>query len=390
MQRMNPTGKHRKKRRHHGEGTVILRRDHWRRNPWVAIVPYRDESGRARRMSRSAASQEEAEEARKELVRKLRAVPARSLVTSVHDYAALWLDGQREHLAPGSWDRYRSHLEQRILPTLGTAMLADLDVAMIRAAAARWDGGTSTRQGTTIVLKAMLREAERDGLVSANPARFLRAPSERRAPTVALDVDDARKLIDAAKGERLHPLLVTTLGLALRRGEALGLRVSDVDLAAGTVRISHSLRRIPPDLRAAGEGPRRLVAPKHGSYRTLPLPGLVADALAERLDTLRSERKAARTWAPNDLVFCNPDGTPIAFSRLARWFEALCERAGLPRMRLHDLRGSAATILLAEGVDVRVVQAILGHRRIQQTAEYAKVLPRASKDAAARMGRALA
>lgn len=453
MGSVNPTGKHRKKRRHHGDGTVILRRDHWRRLPWLAVVPYLDEAGQRRKMYRSAASQEAAEEARKDLVRKLAAVPARSLVMTLHEYAADWLDGQREHLAPGSLDRYRAHLERRILPTLGSVALADLSVTRIRAAAARWDGAASTREGTTVVLKAMLREAERDGLLTANPARFLRAPRERPAPHVALDVDDARRLLAAARAKAevttddvgdgyrgpdsgdsrrraesdsgraaagisggsvrpvprvprpradpFYALLVTTLGLGLRRGEALGLRVSDVDLPAGTVRISHSLRRIPPDLRAEGEGPRRLVAPKHGSYRTLPLPGLVADALAERLAELAAERKAARTWAPNDLVFCNPDGTPIAFSRLARWFEALQDwvnhraRIGpnppptLAPLRWHDLRGSAATILLAEGVDVRVVQAILGHRRIEQTAEYAKVLPRVSREAAGKMGRAL-
>lgn len=385
----NPTGKHRKKRRHHGEGTVIERRDHWRRSTWAAVVPYRDESGRRRTMWRSAPSEEAAEELRKELVRKLAAVPAKSLVATLHDYAAEWLEGKRDMIAPSTHTSYRGHLERRILPTMGTVPLADLTVAGIRQASLRWEGAAATRATSVMLLKSILRDAERDGLLPDNPARYLKPPRIVRKPATTVDVDAARHLLETAKGERNYPALVMMLGLGLRRGEVLGLQTSMVDLKAGVVRIEGSLRPIPAEFRAEGEDWRRIVAPKHGSYRVLPLPDFVAEALRVRLEERDAERRAAKVWAGNDLVFCSPVGNPITFSVFGDWFTRLCKRAGLPRMHPHEMRHSAATILLAEGVDVRVVQAILGHKTVEQTAHYAKVLPRVSREATAKMGRAI-
>lgn len=385
----NPLGKHGRKRRHPGEGTIIKRRDVWRREPWLVGVPYTDESGRRRKMYRSASSAEEAEAVRLELVRTLARLPARSLTTTLGTWLADWLADMQTTIAPGTWDAYRTHIEKRLLPTLGHLPLASVTPAEVRAAARRWKGSASTREGTTIVLRSALLAAERDGLLETSPARFLRAPKRAAKPPAPVDVDDARLLLAAARGERLYPLLVAMLGLGLRRGEALGLRTSDVDLAAGTVRIAHSLRRIPVSYREPGEAAVRLVAPKAGSYRVLPLPPFVADALAARLAELDAERRAAKVWAPNELVFCGPDGNPVSFSRLARWFTDLLARTNLPPMRLHDLRGSTATILLAEGVDLRVVQAILGHKNIGQTAAYARVLPRVTGDASKRLQEAL-
>jgi hypothetical protein len=97
---VNPTGKHRRKRRHHGEGTVILRRDRWRARPWAAVVPYLDESGRRREMWLSAASREEAEALRK------------AEVETVREYVDAWLSTL--DVGPGTFPRYQAHVTERI------------------------------------------------------------------------------------------------------------------------------------------------------------------------------------------------------------------------------------------------------------------------------------
>lgn len=390
---VNATGKHRKKRRHHGEGTVIERRDAWRRSRFVAVVPYRDESGRPQRMWLSARStRDEAEADREEAVRGIKAGVRPELRSpALGDYLASWLDGQADRLTPGAIDRYRQHITMRLLPSLGARTLVALSAADVRAAMMRWDGGPATRGGTLTVLRAALAQAEDDRLIPHSPARNIRPPiltSHRPKP---IDVEEALRLIEAVDADPLmRPLLVTMLGLGLRRGEAIGLRTAYVDCAARTLRVEKQLRRIPPAFRAEGERSTRLTDPKADSARTIPLPEFVHTALHARIELVAAERKASKVYAANDFVFCRPNGNAVPFSSLDRAFKAALERAGLPDMRLHDLRHSTGTILLTLGVDLRVVMEILGHRNITQTLAYQRVLPKVGRDAADRLDRAMA
>jgi integrase len=127
------------------------------------------------------------------------------------------------------------------------------------------------------------------------------------------------------------------------------------------------------------------VAPKRDSGRTLPLPAFVATALKARIDERDAERKAAKVWAPNDLVFSDKHGDPVSFTSLDTWWKAALKRAELPDMRWHELRASTATILLAEGVPEMTVMAIFGHKSLEMTRRYVKVLPRMGRSAADRM-----
>jgi integrase len=382
----NPTGKHRVKRRHPGEGSVFKRTDRWRAKPWVAVVPYTDQSQRRREMWLSASSRSEADDLRKAELRKRakRTVPTEHTVGS---YVRDWL--MTSELGPWTRDRYRHHIEQRIEPTLGDVALADLTPPMVREAMTHWAGAPATRMGAFVVLRAAMRQALNDRMVEHDPTANIKAPRPGHSSPTVLDVGDARRLMDSVRGDRFAPLLIVSLGLGVRRGELLGLRSPDVDLTAGTVTIRHSLRRVPVSTRADGDEWWRLVAPKADSGRTIPLPAFVADALRERIAARDAEAKAARVYAYNDFIFCSPHGNPIAFTSLENWWTGALKRAKLPHMKWHGLRASTATILLAEGVDELTVMAILGHRNLDMTRRYVKLLPRVSRDAADRMGRAI-
>jgi integrase len=389
MTTVNPTGKHRRKRRHHGEGTVVLRSGHWRAKPWAAVVPYTDSAGRRREKWLSASSRDEADRLRREFLRTLaRGVTVEGLALTVGAHVATWL-ATRQDLSPASRDRYRHHLEARIEPTLGDVPLGVLSPGHVRAAMDAWSGSASTRSSTFVVLRSALRSAIDDRLIVDDPTRGLRSPRIVDAAPTVLDVEGAELLRAAVAGDRLAGLIDVFLGLGLRRGEALGIREVDVDLAGGLLRVSKSLRPVPRAARGEDEAHVRLVAPKAGSDRAIPLPAFVAEALRARIDALPAERRAARPYAPNGLVFCRPNGEPLAFTSVDRWFKAALVRAKLPDMRLHELRHSAATILLAEGVPERTVQAILGHQSGEMTRRYMTVLPRVSRDAADRLDRAI-
>ncbi|CCF82364.1 site-specific integrase [Nitrolancea hollandica] len=177
-------------------------------------------------------------------------------------------------------------------------------------------------------------------------------------------------MLHAAKGERLEARFTVALTLGLCQGETLGLRWQEVDLEAGDLRVREALQRV--------KGKLQLVEPKTpGSRRALPVPPSVVPALREhRRNQLEERLVAGPLWQDSGLVFTTTIGTPLDATNVVRRYRAILDRAGLPRMRYHDLRHACASLLLAQGVELRTIMEILGHSQLSTTAEvYAYVLP---------------
>jgi integrase len=382
----NATGKHRRKRRHHGEGTVVLRKDRWRARPWAAVVPYLDEQGRRREMWLSAESRAEADDLRRAELARMRKgiVPT---AETVGDYVNAWLS--TIEVGPGTWPTYRGHVTERIVPTLGLVALDRVTPAMVRSAMTRWSGAPATRAGTLRLLRAAMRQAVADRRIEHDPTAGIPYPRAKAREAVTLTAGQARHLMDTVWGERFAPILAVSLGLGVRRGEALGLRVQDIDLRAGTATIAKSLRYIAPAMRAEGEGPYRLTGTKTGETRVVPLPGFVADALRDRLEERDREKRAARVWAENEVVFCGPEGNTVPIETLYAWFGRMLVKAKLPKMRWHDMRASTITVLLDQGVDLLTIQRIVGHRDLATTRRYVGKTPTAMAAAADKLGEAM-
>jgi integrase len=176
---------------------------------------------------------------------------------------------------------------------------------------------------------------------------------------------------------RDHGLWVFLVTTGLRLGEALALRWSDVDLTEGQVTIRRAIQR----QRGAG---LVFVEPKSArSRRTVPIPRETVYVLAEQRKTNDRDRaKAGDVWQENDLLFPTPTGRPRDTAYRSISFHTALARAGLPRMRLHDLRHTAATHLLTKHVHPKVVQDLLGHSTISITLDtYSHVLPALAKEA---------
>jgi integrase len=382
----NPSGKHRPKRRHPNEGTVVLRKDRWRARPWAAVVPYLDSTGRRRQTWLSAESKSEAEALRKaEVARRDRGIVP--VEVSVAVYVSAWLETL--DVGPGTVPRYRAHLSERIGPTFGDVALGRLTPAMVRTGVRAWSGAPATRAGALRLLRAAMKQAVLDRAIEHDPTAGIPYPRIVRKRPVTLTGEQARHLIETVAGERFAPILVVSIGLGLRRGEAIGLRTADVDLGAGTVTVSRSLRYIKRELRAPGEDPYRLTGTKTGDTRVLPLPAFVATALRARLAERDTEQRAAKVWAANDLVFCSPVGNSIPINTLYGWFQGALKRAGLPACRWHDLRGTTATLLIEQGESLETVRRVLGHRDISTTVRYIGETPDALEGAARRLGEAI-
>jgi integrase len=199
-----------------------------------------------------------------------------------------------------------------------------------------------------------------------------------------VSADEANRLLQAARGDRFEGVYTVGLALGLRRGEVLGLTWPDVDLDGANLRVLRSLQRIGGKLQFT-----ETKTPK--SRRTVPLPQYAVRALRTHRVKLLQVRLAAgpdRSDDGHDLVFSNRTGGPIEPACLRRAYQRLLATAGLPAIRFHDLRHSAASLMLAQGVPLKTIQEILGHSSIAVTAGfYAHLGEQLKREAADAMDR---
>ncbi len=208
------------------------------------------------------------------------------------------------------------------------------------------------------------------GLLAVNPVTMVDPPSLQHCEIEPLRLDEVRRLLRTAHETPHYARWLIAATLGLRQGEVLGLRWGDIDLDAGQLRVRHALQR--------QDGELVLVRPKTTrSRRTIPLPHVVVAALAEHRDRQRGHREAAGdSWDERGFVFGTRTGRPLQPRNDYRTFQSLLTKAGLRRVRVHDLRHTAASLLLEQGVHPRVVMEILGHSQISLTMNtYSHVVP---------------
>lgn len=177
--------------------------------------------------------------------------------------------------------------------------------------------------------------------------------------------DEVQALIQGAQGDRYGPIVALLPTTGLRRGEALGLSWDDVDLDAGTLTVRQSLSRVP------GHGLQLRKLKTDLSRRTLELAPIVVTLLkSQRRAQLKERLGAGPAWIDSGLVFTTPIGTPIEPRNFSRYFSTLRERTGVNRqVRIHDLRHFAAFAAHDSDVDLKRIQTMLGHSRLDTTSD---------------------
>jgi integrase len=227
-----------------------------------------------------------------------------------------------------------------------------------------------------VELRIALKKALTWGLVARNVALLADAPKVERYEVQPIDANEAQKFLEIIKGDRLEALFSVGLSLGLRRGEVLALKWSDIDFEGQTLRVNGSLQRL--------QGKLLILPPKtKKSTRSLNLPKTLLQKLREHRARQLEERLAlGANWQDHNLVFCTSLGTPIEPRNVQRKLAALMKDSGMRYFRLHDLRHFFASLLLAQGVELKVVSELLGHSSIQITGDiYAHVLPKLKEQA---------
>lgn len=272
-------------------------------------------------------------------------------------YLDRWLDSIRDTLAPSTVRRHEELTRIHVKPAVGQLKLSKLDPLQVQSLyRSKLDEGLSAATVVKIhsTLSKSLKQAVRWRLIPLNVCSSVTPPRIAEKDIQPLNAQQMKALLTAAEGTDLYALWVLLTTTGLRIGEALALRWDDVDLEARTLRVNRTVYR------------SEVSQPKtKSSRRTIKLSRLAVWALRHHPHT-------------GEFVFCTNSGRPINVSNLRnRSWQSLLQRADLPsNTRLHDLRHSAATLLLSRGVPVKVVSEMLGHADVRITLSiYAHVLP---------------
>jgi integrase len=258
---------------------------------------------------------------------------------TVAEWLAEFIKRKIERRAPQTVRPYESHARVHIVPIIGKVRLDALTPEHIYKLH-QASGGMALKVHMTLAMA--LNEARRYGHSVSKAVSIVDRPDRRPSTAVALNAEEARRLIEAARGDPLEALYVLAVTLGIRQGELLALRWQDLDIKSRQIHITGNLTRLQ-------DGSRVITKPKTAaSVRTLFLPQVCMDALA----------RMARV---NELVFPGPDGKPwVASSFYKRW-EAMRKRSGIRAVRFHDLRHTADTLALDGGASVLAVMKTMGH-----------------------------
>ena len=298
---------------------------------------------------------------------------------TVADYAQPWLDGLANQARKATTLRgYRSVLRAHVLPALGSMPLKALtatDLDALYASLLRDKLAMTTVHHVHAVISKMLHDAERKGLVTRNVARMANAPSlnaaRARGPEMKVwSPAELSTFLAAIEGNRNGTLFRLMAMTGIRRSEAVGLRWSDVQLDQCWLTVNQAASVV--------DGREIIDTPKtRRSRRVINLDTETADLLRHH-HSRQNEiyLRLGRTMSALDRVFTNECGDPIRPDSVGQAFARLVKTAGVPPIRLHDLRHTHASQLLMAGVNVKVVSERLGHSSVSFTLDtYAHVMP---------------
>ena len=366
------------------KGYVVNKGTRWYAVIYEGVDPI---SGRERRRWHSAGTERtDAERLATRLAEAATGTEREPGLTLARFVLSQWLPAKAVSLRPSTWDSYRRLVELHVIPRLGAVPLRRLRGEHLEAlytellTDGRRDGSGGLNGKTVLevhmVLRKALADARRRGLVTRNVAEDAEAPKRRRPANQlrSWTLPQLQAFLGAARHHRLFPAFWLAANTGMRRSELLGLRWEDVDLDAGHVAISRALVSVAYELYDSPGKTR-------SSRRPVDLDRVTVEVLRSWRE--RREQETGRPIRGDDHVFATATGEPIHPDGFSQLLNRLVAGAGVPRLRLHDLRHTHASLLLKESVPIKVVSERLGHATPGFTmATYQHVLPGMQAEAA--------
>ena len=310
---------------------------------------------------------------------------------TVGEWMEVWFeDYAKIKVRPSSHQTYRGYIDNHINPNIGDIPLekiTSLELQKLykklltkgrvdRLEAKGQPKGLSAKTVRNIhqILSSALKLAQEQRILHTNPAEGCALPKVEHREIKTLPVEQFQSFLREARESGVFELYYLELATGLRRGELLGLKWEDIDLERGDLRVRRQISRINGEV---VEAPLKT----KNAYRTLPLAEDTVSVLLEQ-----KKKVGSSPW-----VFPSPNGGPISPDSVLHMLHRVLKRAGLPKVRFHDLRHTFATLALQNGVDIKTVSGMLGHYSAGFTLDtYAHVTTAAQKEAARAMGKVLA
>jgi integrase len=378
-----------RKKRGNGEGTIYKRPD----GTWMGQVSlgHDPKTGKLKRKSYYGKTRKEVAEKIAQVLQEVRSGTYIEPATcTLGEWLGKWLtDYKKPQLKRSTYENYETMIEAHLRPGLGNIPLAKLQSHMLQSfyneklESGRRDGkgGLSSRMVRYLhaIVRQALEQAVKEGLLARNVADATSPPVTRNRQMRPLTEDELVRFFEVAKEDRLFPAFVLCATTGLRRGELCGLKWDSIDLDEGTLIVRRQLLTLKggPSLEDSAKSRR-------GMRRITLTDDAIQELRALRKRQAEEKLLLGEAYQKTNLVFCNADGTKISPPQVTRRFQRILEEAGLPKVRLHDLRHTHASLLLARGTHPKVVQERLGHSSITITLDlYSHMTPGLDEAAAA-------
>lgn len=280
---------------------------------------------------------------------------------TLEKYLTEWLDSVQSTIRPKTIIQYRQVVRQHIIPNIGKIRMRDLRMDRVDRFYADLlkDGiGIRTIRITHSVLHVALERAVKYELIVRNPAHGAVVPKKVEAEMNVLDEEQVTRFLTAAQGTRFHALFHMAVVTGMRQAELFGLKWADLSWNKGMLYLRRQAQRV------SGKGVIFSEPKTRAGRRTVKLGETTLQLLREHREALQIARLVmGQRWQENDLIFPSSVGTPLDQKAVLGEYYAVLDKAGLPKIRFHDLRHTAASIMLNRGVPVIVVSKMLGHSK---------------------------
>lgn len=364
-------------RRGHGEGTIYKRPD----ERWCAQLSL---EGGKRKTFYGKTRAEVARKLAEAMRDRDKGLPIVAERTTVAAYLADWLTVIVPTIGPTSLMRYEQNVRNHIVPKIGHVTLARLSPHQVQALySAKLAAGLSPSTVRDIhkVLRRALGDGLRRGVIVRNVCELVDVPRRAHREMQVWTPEQGRAFLAFlhAQGHRLEAFYRLALATGMRQGELMALTWRDVDLERGIVQVRATVKKVHSHIFIAETKTPR-------SRRRIALnPSTIAALHAHKARQAEERLMAGADWQDRDLVFATPTGGILNINAFThKQFAPLARKAGVPVIRFHDLRHTAATLQLLEGTHIKVVSEMLGHASVAITMDlYSHVTPDMQRDAAA-------
>jgi integrase len=355
------------KKRGQNEGTIYF---HKNSNSWCAQI-----SIEGKRKTKYCKTKKEARDWNKNMLDQIdNGLTLKGAKTTLENFLTEWLIAVTPNLAPTTTRDYGSYIKRHILPVLGKVKLSDLRPDQVQTFynhLVKKGCSQYTVRIVHAVLHRALNQAVRWGLIGRNPASLVEKPKPKKIEMKTWNDHQVMSFLSVIEDPQYQALYYLAVTTGMRQGELLGLKWKDLDWISGHIQVKRQLQRI------TGQG-KVFREPKTASgKRTIVIGQAGIDKLKDNQENQQNLRMfAGEKWKENKLIFTTSIGTPMEPRRMYLMFKKYANEVHLPSIRLHDLRHTAATLMLQAGVHPKIVQERLGHADISLTLNtYSHVSP---------------